>query len=103
MKDSFLATKSVAEAAEDNNTIPGEMDAATKKVMIQKNFDSDAEQKKINLHAVSASCPVMNLQRNNYNSLYLKANQLTNHMQVNKHRIRQYLRENSNLQFRTLQ
>lgn len=79
------------------------MDAATKKVMIQKNFDCDAEQKKINLHAVSASCPVMNLQRNNYNSLYLKANQLSNHMQVNKQRIRHYLRENPNLQLRTLQ
>jgi hypothetical protein len=56
------------------DSIPGEIEAATKKVMISKEYDEEAEQKIFNLKSVSASCPVMNLQRNNYNQLYLKAN-----------------------------
>lgn len=37
------------------------MQAAIKKVMINKDFDNDAEVKHINLASVSAACPVMNL------------------------------------------
>lgn len=56
------------------DSIPGEMEAAKRKIIIQKEFDEEAEQKIFNLKSVSASCPVMNLQRNNYNQLYLKSN-----------------------------
>lgn len=41
--------------------IPGEMEAAHKKVIIKKCYDSEAEKKIFNLNSVSASCPVMNL------------------------------------------
>lgn len=77
--------------------IPGEMDAAVKKILIKKDFDNDADVKLINLNSVSACCPVMNLQRNNYNQLYLKANQVSPHCLQNRNRIRIYLRENPNL------
>jgi len=41
--------------------IPGEIEAATKKVIIKKDFLEETEQKKINLNSVSATCTVMNL------------------------------------------
>ena len=82
--------------------IPGEMEAALKKVLIKKDFDNDAEVKLINLNSVSAACPVMNLQRNNYSDLYLKANITSNHCLHNRARIRTYLRENPHLQLFTL-
>ena len=44
-----------------SEAIPGELFAATTKVTIGKHFDHEAEQKLINLNAVSASCPIMNL------------------------------------------
>lgn len=65
--------------------------------MISKEYDEEAEQKIFNLNSVSASCPVMNLQRNNYNQLYLKANQLSHQLLQNKDRIRTYLRETPHL------
>lgn len=73
------------------------MQAAIKKVMINKDFDNDAEVKHINLASVSAACPVMNLKRNNYNELYLKANTTSKHCLQNKDRIKMYLRENPHL------
>lgn len=57
-----------------SNCIPGEMDAATKKVIVAKVFNAETEKKFINLNSVSASCPIMNLPRNDYNHLYLQAN-----------------------------
>lgn len=45
----------------------------------------------------------MNLQRNNYSDLYLKANIVSNHCLHNRTRIRTYLRENPHLQLFTLQ
>lgn len=46
---------------ENRDLIPGEMEAATQKVIIKKNFDQEAEKKTFNLNSVSATCPVMNL------------------------------------------
>ena len=45
----------------------------------------------------------MNLMKNNYNEIYLKANKVGNFILANKQRIRTYLRETPNLQLRTLQ
>lgn len=73
------------------------MEAAHKKVMIKKIFDTAAEHKIFNLNSVSASCPVMNLPRNDYNLLYLRANQVSKFILQNKNRIRTYLRDNHNL------
>ena len=83
--------------------VPGEMEAAQKKVIIKKQYDQDADKKIFNLNTVSASCPVMNLMKNNYNEIYLKANKVGNFILANKQRIRVYLRETPNLQLRTLQ
>jgi len=60
------------------------MRAAKRKVIIRKKFDKEALHKEVNLNAVSASCPVMNLKRNTYNELYLKANQMSNYLLQNK-------------------
>jgi hypothetical protein len=79
------------------------MEAAKQKVIIKKNFDSAAIQKFYNLNAVSATCPMMNLQRNTYNDLYLRANQVSPYILQNKQRIRTYLREAPGLQLRHLQ
>lgn len=86
-----------------DGVIPGEVEFATNKVFIKKAFDKEAEKKIFNLNSVSATCPVMNLQKNNYNELYLKANQHSRYLLQNKQRIRTYLRETPNLQLRTLQ
>jgi Ca2+-binding EF-hand superfamily protein len=79
------------------------MEAASKKVIVAKAYNPDIEKKFINLNSVSANCPIMNLPRNDYNHLYLQANQLSGYMQQNIHRIRTYLRETTNLQLQTLQ
>lgn len=71
-------------------------------MIIKKQYDQDADKKIFNLNTVSASCPVMNLMKNNYNEIYLKANKVGNFILVNKQRIRTYLRETPNLQLRTL-
>ena len=73
------------------------MEAATKKVVIAKAFNPDIEKKFINLNSVSASCPIMNLPRNDYNFLYLQANKLSGYLQQNKQRIQTYLRETPGL------
>ena len=56
------------------------MEAATRKVIFKKNLDPDAEKKIFYLNSVSASCPVLHLKRNNYNELYLKANQCNRYL-----------------------
>ncbi len=55
------------------------MEAAVKKVLLKKPFNSDAEAKIINLNSVSASCPILNLKKNDYHELYLKANQISHY------------------------
>ena len=45
---------------------------------------------------------MLNLQKNNYNQLYLKANRMSSHILANKQRIQAYLRE-SNLNLATFQ
>jgi hypothetical protein len=51
---------------------------------------------------VSATCNVLGLKRNNYNEVYLKANQIAPKIRDNKDRIQRYFRENDTLQLRTL-
>lgn len=82
--------------------MPNEIAVASNKVMIKKKFDSEAQERIYNLHSVSASCPILNLHRNKYSTLYLKANQISEHILADKTRIQHYLRQ-SNLNLHTFQ
>ena len=50
-----------------------------KKVLVKKSFNPDHQAKILNLNNVSASCPVLNLKKNVYNEIYLKANQVSHY------------------------
>lgn len=65
-------------------------------------FNRDELKKIYNLNMVSATCNVLGLKRNNYNQVYLKANQIGPKIRDNKERIQRYYRENDTLQLRTL-
>lgn len=67
--------------------VPGEMEAAIRKVQIKKASNIEEAKKLLNLNAVSASCPILNLKKNDYHELYLKANQVGHYHLQNKERI----------------
>jgi len=63
------------------------MEAAIKKVLIKKPSNIEEAKKLLNLNSVSAACAILNLKKNDYHQLYLKANQISNHHLQNKERI----------------
>jgi hypothetical protein len=50
------------------------MEMAIKKVLIRKASNIEEAKKLLNLNSVSASCSILNLKKNDYHQLYLKAN-----------------------------
>ena len=77
-----------------SQTTTGEAAIATKKIIVKKPLNDETVTRLINLNGVSATCPVINLRRNDHNLLYLKANELSLKALENRDRIRRYLREN---------
>lgn len=73
----------------------GEANIAIRKITIRKPLNDETVTKLINLNGISATCPVINLKRNDHNFLYLRANELSLKSLQNRERIRRYLRENN--------
>lgn len=78
----MATSKHNTESRPDSNkteSVPGEYETAMKKILLKKAYNTDTEAKTINLNSVSAFCPILNLNKNKYHELYLKANQISHY------------------------
>jgi len=94
---SIVSIKEEQKEEQEDDGHNDELEAALKKVIKPKMFSREEQKKIYNLNMVSATCDVFGLKRNNYNSVYLKANQIVPKIRDNKERIQRYFRENDTL------
>lgn len=93
-RESTLSRDSTQQSTKASKITTGEVAIATRKIVIKKSLKDHTVTKLINLNGISATCPMLNLKRNDQNLIYLKANELSLKALHNRERIRRYLRDN---------